>query len=323
MNYKYACKILDLDETKPHDTKTIKKSYHALALRYHPDKNNDEEAIHFFKEVNEAYHYLNHNTRKTETFVDFVTSSWNNVEIQKVYVDALMVKVFSVCETHSESIIMSLELPKFILIYKLYTKYKHLLQFSIEFDNFMEKRKIYLLSQGSLKERQKKNRHLSELSSPPASEPEEELLHNKETMILRPFLDDVIVDNVYKYSYLDHFLLIPLWHHEIEYDISGEFVVKILPKLPSVNYWIDKDNNLHQSMEYTISELWDCALENKHMEIFFGKKRFIFYPHDLQLKKTQIWTWKTEGISRINNNNIYDVSIRSDVVLHISISGIL
>lgn len=327
MNYKSACKILELDETIKHDCKTIKKSYHALALQYHPDKNKDFEAIHIFKEVNEAYHYITINTRKTEPYdalVDYFTSSWN-IDIQQENVDAWMGKMFSVCETHSEKLILSLEFPKFIIIYKLYKKYRHLLQYSIEFDNFMEKRKIFFMSQGSLKERHKINRHLSvsNCSSLSTSEPEEELLNNKETMILRPFLDDVIIDNVYKYSYLDNFLLIPLWHHEIEYDISGEFVVKIIPKLPSINYWIDKDNNLHQRIEYTISELWDCALDNKYMEIFFGKKRFIFYPHDLQLKMNQIWTWKMEGISRINSNNIYDVSLRSDVVLHISISGIL
>ena len=314
MNYKTACKILHLDEDKKHDIHIIKKSYHALALMYHPDKNNDVDAEHVFKEVNEAYQYLQEGQKDPyDVFLDFVTSS------------LVMEKVFCACETHSIGIIQSLESSKFIIIYKLFKKYRHLFQFSQEFDKFMETRYIYWFSQGSLKERHKKDGHLSENTSPPTSSlthTEDDDNNNNETMILRPVLEDVIIDNVYKYTYHGSVLLIPLWHHEIEYDISGDFVVKIIPKLPSINYWIDENNNLHQKIEYTITELWDCAVENKFMEIFFGKKRFIFYPHDLQLKSYQTWTWKMEGISCINHNNIFDVSRRADVVLHIYILGI-
>jgi hypothetical protein len=295
MNYKHACRLLCLDESKKHDANTIKKSYHALALRYHPDKNKTKDAEHIFKEINEAYHFLN-------------KPDLNPYDMAET--------IFGVCETHSINIIQSLEFAKFVIIYKLFKKYRHLFQFSLEFDTFMEKRMIYWLSQGSLKERQKESfsEHIS------SSQDEED---EKETMVLRPLLDDVIVDNVYKYNHNGTQLLIPLWHHHIEYDISGEFVIKIMPKLPSMNFWIDANNNLHQRVKYTISELWDCVLGKKYMEVFFGKKRFIFYPHDLELKMSQTWTWKMEGISRINHSNIYDVSQRADVILHIQISGIL
>lgn len=321
MNYKQACRILDLDETKKHDFKTIKKSYHALALRYHPDRNKTDDAEQIFKEVNEAYHFINKRPCPLDpydAFFDYFTNSLDK-EIQQEYVDAAMEKIFCVCETHSIHIIQSLEFSKFVIIYKLFKKYSHLFQFSLEFDTFMEKRMIYWFAQGSLKKERRNERPIVEKNDQ-TSQPEEE---EKETMVLRPSLDDVIVDNVYKYTHNGHQLLIPLWHHDMEYDISGEFVIKIMPKLPSMNFWIDTNNNLHQRVIYTISELWDCVLEKKYMEIFFGKKRFIFYPHDLELKMTQIWTWKTEGISRINHHNIYDVSQRADVVLHIHISGII
>lgn len=37
----------------------IKKAYHRLAMRYHPDRNpGDEKAEDLFKEVSEAYHAL-------------------------------------------------------------------------------------------------------------------------------------------------------------------------------------------------------------------------------------------------------------------------
>jgi hypothetical protein len=69
--------------------------------------------------------------------------------------------------------------------------------------------------------------------------------------------------------------------------------------------------------------LWDCVAEEKYLEIYFGKKRFLFYPQDLQLTNYQTWKWHNQGISKININNIYDVSVRADVILHIHITGIL
>ena len=36
----------------------LKKSYHIMALNYHPDKNNEEDAKEKFQEVGEAYRFL-------------------------------------------------------------------------------------------------------------------------------------------------------------------------------------------------------------------------------------------------------------------------
>jgi len=325
MDYVHACKILYLDETKKHDFQTIKKSYHALALKYHPDKNTDKNAEHIFKKVNEAYQFIGKNNgdvknEQYEAFFNYFTSSLN-LEIQQEYVDAVMEKLFNVCEASSMKLIEALEFSKFIIIYKLFKKYKQSLRFSFVFDKFMEKRMIYFFAQGPLKERQKNEEtHISHCKS---GSKEETVWKEGDTMILRPSLEDVIIDNVYKYNYKLTVLLIPLWHHEIEYDLSGQLMIKIIPNLPSLNYWIDEHNNLHQKVEYTLSELWDCVLDDKYMEIFFGKKRLSFYPRGLLLETDQTWTWKNEGISRINNNNVYDVSVRADIILHIHISGLL
>ena len=153
-----------------------------------------------------------------------------------------------------------------------------------------------------------------------------------ETMIVRPVLEDVITDNVYQYSVsnaetgtTDKYM-IPLWHQELVYDRGedkGDFIVKIIPKLPSSNYWIDDDNHLHQKVEYTLYELWDCVIDNKCMEIYFGKKRFVFYPNRIKLQEEQTWTWENQGISQINMENVYDISKKADVILHIHISGIM
>lgn len=59
MNFYQAIQILKISSTpKPEE---IKKAYRQLALKYHPDRNPDnEEAIGLFRECSEAYHYLIH-----------------------------------------------------------------------------------------------------------------------------------------------------------------------------------------------------------------------------------------------------------------------
>lgn len=48
--------ILGIDPTD--DASTIKKAYRKLALKYHPDKNDDPNSAHRFLEISDAYDYL-------------------------------------------------------------------------------------------------------------------------------------------------------------------------------------------------------------------------------------------------------------------------
>ena len=52
-SYADACKLLDISDNSEKDT--IKKAYHKLALKHHPDKGGDAEA---FRKVSEAYRFL-------------------------------------------------------------------------------------------------------------------------------------------------------------------------------------------------------------------------------------------------------------------------
>ena len=57
-------KILEVDKNS--DENIIKKSYKKLAMKYHPDKNPDENSENIFKSISEAYSILSDNTSKTE-----------------------------------------------------------------------------------------------------------------------------------------------------------------------------------------------------------------------------------------------------------------
>ena len=60
MNYQKACNILELNHG--FSLQELKKKYYKKALEFHPDKNNNVQQSEFFKEINEAYSFLNKTT---------------------------------------------------------------------------------------------------------------------------------------------------------------------------------------------------------------------------------------------------------------------
>jgi curved DNA-binding protein CbpA len=63
MSAKNYYKVLQLPHTaSPAD---IRKAYRRLAMMYHPDKNGDEVAASYFREIQEAYHHLSDSHRKS------------------------------------------------------------------------------------------------------------------------------------------------------------------------------------------------------------------------------------------------------------------
>ncbi|MBI2340459.1 MAG: J domain-containing protein [Deltaproteobacteria bacterium] len=63
MNYHQALKILGLQD--PPQPPEVKRAYHALALKHHPDRNPENaSAAESFRECTEAYNHLIHNFQK-------------------------------------------------------------------------------------------------------------------------------------------------------------------------------------------------------------------------------------------------------------------
>lgn len=351
MNVKKACEILGLDMNDPKWKDKIKLKYREKALLYHPDKNGgDPDSASKFVKVHEAYETLTKekDVKKPslETLVNYFVSLQDE-EYWKTITGNMLVN----CELVLYHIVDNMDKDNFMKIFKLIKKYKKVFHFSQLFYDKMEKRSIYWMTQGKFKERRNddftwSNTRLSRSQlethksydrfvddewnleyfvEKKGKENKDDQEYDTETIILRPSLDDIMFDNVFKYVRNDEQYIVPLWHHELVYDdLSGnEFSIQIQPKMPSSNYWIDTNNNLHQMVEYTLSELWHYVEEEKGVEIYFGKKRFIFYPKHLQLRCSQLWTWKNEGISLINHDNIYDISKRGDVIIHVNINGLL
>jgi len=297
MNFTKACVILDIpiDHRNPLNKEVLKKQYRRKALQYHPDKNKGANATGEFLLINEAYHYLDNNKHidifensnyESDLFSflkQTLHASGENLMQNKVF-QMILTKIVECCEAKALDLLEKLDKNVLVKIHELFNMY----------------RDVFHFSEGFLKS-------------------VDEILVNKiqkdECIILNPFLDDLWENNLYKMVEKGGTFLIPLWHHELVYDNSGcDLYVKNIPVLPD-NVRIDEKNNIHVELSYGVHELWDQPV----VEFYLGKKRLYFNTDQLYLRKHQTIVLCRQGISNINMENIYDISNKSDVVIHLDI----
>jgi hypothetical protein len=134
-----------------------------------------------------------------------------------------------------------------------------------------------------------------------------------ECIILHPFIDDLYENNLYKLTEKGGVFIVPLWHHELVYDNSGsDLIVKCCPILGD-NIDIDENNNIHVSLSYSIKELWG----KEEKEFHIGKQTFRMKMKNIGFIPNQTIVFPKMGISKINTDEIYDITEKSDVILHL------
>jgi len=295
MNFVKACAILDIpmEHRNPLNKEIMKKQYRRKALQYHPDKNKGANATGEFLLINEAYHYLDKSDDMPENMsyatdlFSFLRQSLNSSGenlMQNRLFQMILTRIVECCEVKALDLLEKLDKNVLVKINEIFNMYVDVFHFS----------------EGFLKS-------------------VEEILVNKiqkdECIILNPFLDDLWENNLYKIVEKGGTFLIPLWHHELVYDNSGcDLYVKNIPVLPD-NVRIDEKNNIHVELSYGVHELWDQPV----VEFYLGKKRLCFNTDQLYLRKHQTIVLCRQGISNINVDNIYDISNKSEVVIHLDI----
>jgi hypothetical protein len=138
---------------------------------------------------------------------------------------------------------------------------------------------------------------------------------------LNPSIDDLFENNVYKLYVNDQLFLVPLWHNELYFESSElnnfkEIIVSCEPEL-SKNIKIDEDNNLIVKVEFNLNEIPNLIKNDGNIFFNIGKKEFNIPVNKLYMKKNQYYSIKNEGLSKINENDIYDVSNKSDIFVNI------
>jgi hypothetical protein len=95
--------------------------------------------------------------------------------------------------------------------------------------------------------------------------------------------------------------------------ICKEFVVTCFPVLPN-NIIIDEDNNfiVYLDIVFEIDLLY-----KQNIYFYLGKKEFCIPINELQMKQTQVYVFKNQGISKIKDE-IDNVEEKSDIIVTIT-----
>ena len=309
MNYKEAFCILEIDidnvEFKDITLDYLKKKYHKLALKNHPDKNgNTPESNDKFKSIKESYEFLKReieylNPEDFDNKKEDEPSSSLYFEILQIFMRSMMESKYNDiisqlvndivmgCKKISLKLFDNLDKDMSVGVYVFLSKYRFVLHLSEE--NLEEIRKIVIQKYG-----------------------------NVEIYKLNPSITDLLNNNVYKLYVDEQLYLVPLWFNELYFDGSGnEIIVLCEPELDK-NVKIDDDNNIYIEIQYLSQEvnLFETLTDNNNVTFNLGDKEFSIQLSNLFMRKEQFYRIKNEGLSKVNDD-IYNVTEKADIIVKI------
>ena len=295
MDYTTAIKILELDLLNYSDInlKLLKQKYHKLALQNHPDKNGGTKEK--FQQINEAYSYLKREYKEEEEeddnestdefiYINILYSFLKDNKYGDPFCKLIKEIITSGYQQISLQLFEKIDKETLLEIYSFLSKFKNIFHLKQSIlDNI---KKIII----------EKYKDIT--------------IYN-----LNPSINDLLENNIYKLYIKEKLYLVPLWHTELYFE--NELVVLCEPELPP-NISIDEYNNIHITLEIYVEDLKTQLFEEKNFYFSFAnKKMFEIEINKILFKKQQYYKIKKEGLSKINENDIFDISEKADIIVNI------
>jgi len=351
MQVEDACQRLECTIEVGMDRVRLKRQYRKMCLKYHPDKNTDPSALEQFQHIQSAFEFLWKEMDADdmlmeeeeddeiieveppidiESFVQFFVSKCSlipditdNPTIPAEFIKQMISKgkeqssmlwswfVQCMSDTLQSKLLQwldNMDKDTLLQLYEWLCKKQSETNIISDKDstNKIEKiiHHIRLLLQSSLKKR----------------------IQNDKYVILYPTLEDLFAANVYRHVEHDHPYMIPTWMEESVFDLlsggdsdlaDAELIVQCIPTCPEGVYLDDK-RNVHKNVSLNLLELWDLP-DSHEITVDIVHNSFVFTRGELYMRKHQTITFPRRGIPCGNSRDIFDVSKRSNVVLHIDI----
>jgi len=301
MNHIKAFELLEIDIQTPDKEITLtylKNKYRKQALRHHPDKNgNTYDSTEKFKQIKEAYEYLEKEINENVFDKDDKESSLY-MDILRMFMKGLMdgkyneiiIKIVQdivvSCKQVSMKLFEDLDKESILSIYTFLSKYRSVFHLNEE---ILEKIYEIILEKG-----------------------EYDAIYK-----LNPSIDDLLENNIYKLILNDNLYLVPLWHTELYFDTSGcEFVVLCEPELENMK--IDDEGNLYLEIDVPFNIIEKSFQGERDISFFIGKREYHIPIDRLYIQKVQYYRIPKQGITKINETDIYDITQKADIIVKIT-----
>jgi len=301
----------------------LKKNYRLLALKHHPDKNeNSEESCEIFKEVNNAYLYLLNFDISHEPVTSHMFNGGDNhgsseenggsdsyMSIFRIFIQSLLQKMTVISQENTSLTINTL--IKIIV--------EDCQELSIKMFEDFDKEAAYNIYEIIT------TYHKAFHISVEKLELFEKIMRNKMALdnmvVISVSLDDLMGENnIYVLEHDEKKFYIPLWHTELYYKLgktdntSVDLIVRCIPVTPS-HIYIDSNNDIYIDIRMRILDL----LEKQCIEFEIGGKKFIINAAALYIKNNQTYLLSGAGIPIINSKNMYDIAEKSSIIVNIEL----
>jgi hypothetical protein len=316
INHKIAVRILELDKNKKIKLEYLKKKYHTMALKNHPDKNgNTLESKEKFQTINEAYEFLKREIEFTnmETNIDTNNETEDKDDpIQStMYYDVLhtfLKTMFDKTDIHYADILSNIIKEIFSGFSVIQKRISHKLFDGLDKDTSI---KIY-----SFLSKYHSMLHLSKELLEEVKEIIIKKFDGLQIYKLNPSISDLLQNNIYKLYVDNELYLVPLWYNEHYFDASGcEILVLCQPELND-SIEIDEENNIYTNVVLSSSLLVNSILNEEVIMVNIGKEVFSIPITKLYMKREQEYTIIGQGLAK-EKEDIYDVAERADIIVRI------
>ena len=323
MKYEEACSILEVDCDKNYVESEIKRQYKLMSLKYHPDKNSALDACFKFHQVNEAYITLleyikqgrpgdiDDSSDDDYESVDVSGTSYTNPLWDSIY-DTIYKEILELYNSNTWNIIESIDKTLLLKLYSFLCKNRK---------RFPHWGNVILHHIGLF----------LKITLKPMNEP----LHNVKRYIIYPTLNDLLACNLYKHientsrddmdETKKETFLVPCWMEESVFDFGedgDEIIVNCIPVFPK-DVWMDEQRNIHKFVQLSLSDLWNIPEEVDNVgsfDIAVGSLILSVRKDELLLLQNQVLIRRGCGIPIVNTTDVFDISKKSNVMIHIQIT---